>query len=288
MKRLVSDRVGDGWAALGEGLWDVARARFGEAVAAEETPEAFEGLSWAAWWLDDADVVFAARERAYRLYKKSGDPVGAARMARGWLAISSTSTARLRWLAAGSVARIACSTRSSLDRTTVGLPSLRATWRTRAARWRRPLSSRAWQPSLGDSSPWPTWRCSVSLWRARRWWLAGGCGRACAISTRPPLPPWRRRPRFRSRARGPVASWSPRALPYAITSGRSNGATGSPNSRSATGAATCSRSAGRSTARCTSGGADGRTRRRCWRLRSRTSPALAQRWWVARWWRWRN
>ena len=37
-----------------------------------ETPEAFEGLSWAAWWLDDAEAVFEAREHAYRLYKGAG------------------------------------------------------------------------------------------------------------------------------------------------------------------------------------------------------------------------
>lgn len=54
---------------------------FSEALAHEETPEALEGLSWAAWWLDDADVVFDARERAYRRYRDQGDPVGAARMA---------------------------------------------------------------------------------------------------------------------------------------------------------------------------------------------------------------
>ena len=61
------------------------RARcFRRAVAAEETPEALEGLSWAAWWLDDGDGVFAARERAYRLYRRRGD--AAARGAHGHLA----------------------------------------------------------------------------------------------------------------------------------------------------------------------------------------------------------
>ncbi len=50
-----------------------------------ETPGAFEGLSWAAWWLDDAETVFAARERAYRLYREQGDAADAARMAT-WLA----------------------------------------------------------------------------------------------------------------------------------------------------------------------------------------------------------
>ena len=74
-----------GWGELQEGRWDAARARFEQAVGAEETPEAFEGLSWAAWWLDDAETVFAARERAYHLYKEAGDAADAARMAT-WLA----------------------------------------------------------------------------------------------------------------------------------------------------------------------------------------------------------
>lgn len=56
-----------------------------QAVGAEETPEGFEGLSWAAWWLDDAEAVFDARERAYRLYEEAGAAADAARMAT-WLA----------------------------------------------------------------------------------------------------------------------------------------------------------------------------------------------------------
>jgi RNA polymerase sigma factor (sigma-70 family) len=74
-----------GFARLAEGRWSAARAHFAEALAAVETAEALDGLSWAAWWLDDADTVFAAREQAYRLYRKRGDPAAAARMAT-WLA----------------------------------------------------------------------------------------------------------------------------------------------------------------------------------------------------------
>jgi LuxR family transcriptional regulator, maltose regulon positive regulatory protein len=74
-----------GWTALRERRWDVARTHFEEALAAGEDAEAYEGLSWAAWWLDDADAVFAAREHAYRLYKGRGDPAAAGRMAT-WLA----------------------------------------------------------------------------------------------------------------------------------------------------------------------------------------------------------
>jgi LuxR family maltose regulon positive regulatory protein len=84
-KELASPGLDTGWAALRERRWDAAMAFFDEAVAAEETPEAFEGLSWAAWWGDDSEVVFDARSRAYGLYKKRGDAAGAARMAT-WLA----------------------------------------------------------------------------------------------------------------------------------------------------------------------------------------------------------
>ena len=78
-------RLDSGWGELQEGRWEEARARFEQAVGAEETPEGFEGLSWAAWWLDDAEAVFDARQRAYRLYEEAGDVAGAARMAT-WLA----------------------------------------------------------------------------------------------------------------------------------------------------------------------------------------------------------
>ena len=84
-KRVASDRLNAGWAALRDGRWAAARSAFQDALAAEETPEACEGLSWAAWWLDDSEAVFAARERAYALYRKGGEAADAARMAT-WLA----------------------------------------------------------------------------------------------------------------------------------------------------------------------------------------------------------
>jgi DNA-binding NarL/FixJ family response regulator len=74
-----------GEAALARGAWEDARAAFDAALADRETPEALEGLGLAAWWLDLADVVFDARERAYRLYLEAGNPPAAARVAV-WLA----------------------------------------------------------------------------------------------------------------------------------------------------------------------------------------------------------
>jgi len=71
--------------ALARGAWTEARAAFESALAIQETPEAFEGLGTAAWWLDLADVVFDSRERAYRLFLARDDRAGAARVAV-WLA----------------------------------------------------------------------------------------------------------------------------------------------------------------------------------------------------------
>ena len=58
-----------GRAALARGDWQAARLAFEASLAAEEHPEALEGLGLAAWWLDLADVVFDARERAYSRYR---------------------------------------------------------------------------------------------------------------------------------------------------------------------------------------------------------------------------
>jgi LuxR family maltose regulon positive regulatory protein len=74
-----------GRAALADGRWRDAREQFEQALAGGAGPAALEGLSWAAWWLDDEATVFEARECAYRLYRASGDPHSAARMAT-WLA----------------------------------------------------------------------------------------------------------------------------------------------------------------------------------------------------------
>src|SRR4051794_28382740 len=74
-----------GEAALARGDWEAARAAFTEVLEARESPEALEGLGLAGWWLDDAELVFDSRERAYRLYRDRDDRAGAARLAV-WIA----------------------------------------------------------------------------------------------------------------------------------------------------------------------------------------------------------
>lgn len=80
-----SNRPEPGWGHLRAGRWRAARERFSQVAKSEGTPEAFEGLSWAAWWLDDVQTLFEARERAFRLYRQRGEAASAARMAT-WVA----------------------------------------------------------------------------------------------------------------------------------------------------------------------------------------------------------
>jgi DNA-binding CsgD family transcriptional regulator len=70
-----------GWDALRQREWEQARDAFSLALRERPSAEAFEGLSWSAWWLNDADTVFECRERAYNLYREAGDLRGAARLA---------------------------------------------------------------------------------------------------------------------------------------------------------------------------------------------------------------
>jgi LuxR family maltose regulon positive regulatory protein len=70
-----------GWEALARTEWDRARTLFEAAVARDGSAEALEGLSLAAWWLDDAETMFSTRERAYRLYRRDGDLRSAGRVA---------------------------------------------------------------------------------------------------------------------------------------------------------------------------------------------------------------
>ena len=74
-----------GWAALEAGRWDEAGRSFMACPTLDVSAEANEGLSWAAWWQDDAELALNARERAFSLYREAGDHASAARMA-AWIA----------------------------------------------------------------------------------------------------------------------------------------------------------------------------------------------------------
>ena len=81
-----SSAVDLGRAALSRGEWDQAQRAFERAMRLAPSAEAAEGLAMAAWWLDRADLVFDARDRAYVGYLDRKDYIAAARMAVwiGW------------------------------------------------------------------------------------------------------------------------------------------------------------------------------------------------------------
>ena len=267
-----------GWSELRAGRWAPARELFEQAVASDEAPEALEGLSWAAWWLDDSDAVFDARERAYRLYKASGDRGSAARMAT-WLAADQLdfrgACGGSEWMAAARPPP-AGSTRAGTRSRLAGLSRGIRRLHPRRCRRRR-VSSAVRAAELGqrfevtDLEMLGLALHGSTLWRPRLRWR-----RACSTSTKPLPRLSKATPRSPSRAPGHAVFSSPRARPCSTTTAQPSGAIGSPTSQIATEAATCSRSAGPSTAQCTSGGAAGRTRRRCSSRRSRTTPARAR------------
>ena len=78
------ERLRLGEAALARAAWGEARAIFEEEIEARETVDALEGLSWAAWWVEDVPACIDARERAYRLSRRQGD-VRRAAMLAVWL-----------------------------------------------------------------------------------------------------------------------------------------------------------------------------------------------------------
>jgi LuxR family transcriptional regulator, maltose regulon positive regulatory protein len=77
--------VDGGWQALRAGDWDAARTLFDASLATDGSPEAWEGLGWANYFLDEDPGTFEAREAAYRAYRDRGEDGSAARVA-AWLA----------------------------------------------------------------------------------------------------------------------------------------------------------------------------------------------------------
>ena len=124
-----SGRVRDGEAALARGDWEEARAVFERELEVRETVEALEGLSWAAWWVEDVPTCLEARERAYRLCRREGD-VRRAGMLAIWLANDHLVLRGERAIASGWFRRAARILEGpSSVRSTAGSTRCWATWR---------------------------------------------------------------------------------------------------------------------------------------------------------------
>ena len=88
------DTLDAGRAALLRGAWVEASRRFSDALAAEESPAAYDGLGVAARYQGDLDAAVAAHERGYRLARSLGDRELAAKLA-AQLAIDAYGQARM-------------------------------------------------------------------------------------------------------------------------------------------------------------------------------------------------
>lgn len=144
--------------ALARSAWQEGRARFERALKQEETGQAWEGLSDAAWSLCEGPMAFEAREHAYRLYLRQGDRRAASRAAT-WLALAYQNYRLTTASPMGGffLPRL---------RRTPGLSSGERSWRSRRG------SRRArWNWSKGSSGACCRW----SGWRAGR---VSSCSRA--------------------------------------------------------------------------------------------------------------
>jgi hypothetical protein len=75
------DPIAAGGLALAEMRWADARSAFEAAARATGTPEAYEGIGTACYWLEDGPGASAARVGAYRGVRDAVDPRGAAGVA---------------------------------------------------------------------------------------------------------------------------------------------------------------------------------------------------------------
>ncbi len=68
-----------GHEALTTGEWEKARELLEKAAEKTESAEVYEELAWAYWWLNDAARVFDFRSKAYNLFLRDNDNLGASR-----------------------------------------------------------------------------------------------------------------------------------------------------------------------------------------------------------------
>jgi len=78
---LINELLNRGRQSLSVGEWEKAKDFLTEALKENEIPEIYEELGWACWWLNDAAGVFENRTKAFNLYLKKDNILGAVRNA---------------------------------------------------------------------------------------------------------------------------------------------------------------------------------------------------------------
>ncbi len=78
---MTNELLNKGRNALSIGEWEKARNYLQKALSENQSPEIYEELGWACWWVNDASGVFENRTKAFNLYLEKDDKLGAARNA---------------------------------------------------------------------------------------------------------------------------------------------------------------------------------------------------------------
>ncbi len=81
-----NELLNKGRQALATGEWEKAKELLDNALKEDESAEVYEELGWVNWWLNDAQSVFESRLKAYNLFLKSNNKLGASRNA-SWIGV---------------------------------------------------------------------------------------------------------------------------------------------------------------------------------------------------------
>jgi DNA-binding CsgD family transcriptional regulator len=100
-----ADLIAAGDGSLRDGEWTAARKQFQHAVELGESAAALEGLSTAAWWLNQIDDAIGYRQRAFTLHQREGRP-GPAAFCAVWIgaqyfAVHANMAAAEGWITVG-------------------------------------------------------------------------------------------------------------------------------------------------------------------------------------------
>ena len=78
---MITELLNKGRNSLSKGEWENAKDILTKALEEKESPEVYEELGWACWWLNDASGVFENRTKAFNLFLQMDDKPGAVRNA---------------------------------------------------------------------------------------------------------------------------------------------------------------------------------------------------------------
>ena len=83
---MINELLNKGRQALSIGEWEKAKDFLDKALKEGESAEVYEELGWVNWWQNDAPGIFENRLKAYNLFLKTNNKLGASRNA-SWIGV---------------------------------------------------------------------------------------------------------------------------------------------------------------------------------------------------------